>query len=594
MAGRGDHTTVPGQFPAQGLRAVLGGWSGAGTKPRNDDAISGRIPETAYEMQVKGAIACIADGISTGLNSDKAAQISVVQFARDYYSAPESWPVRDCAGRLLNSLNSWLHAQNRSGSPDAEGMVTTFTAAIARSTTLHIVHIGDTRCQRLRAGRLVPLTEDHSARFMGGSESLTRALGAEADIRVDYAQETMAEGDLYILTTDGVHDTLGEAGMRDRLAGLPQESREDLEAASRALCQAALEAGSSDNVSCMLLKILALPSETLPEAHRRLTAQVIPPAMKPGNRIDGWEVLEVMHSSTRSNVYLVRRAGEDGRFVLKAPSQNFAENLQYLEGFTLEQWVGRRITNSQVMKIRPHEDSRFLYYIADFVEGETLRDWMKAHPKPSIAEIIPVLASLISAVRVFHRLGMVHRDLKPENVIIAEDGTAKIIDFGSVQVSGFRDLERGDKEELPEGSLNYIAPEVLTGQGAQPLSDLFSVAAITWEMLAGRVPFDLEERTALPSRPADWAAGDFAALRPDLPPATGEVLSRALAFSPKDRPEVMSEFLGEMRKLQGRAGTRPVFVPLLQRGSRGFWRGWALAATAVAAALAVALVALLP
>lgn len=127
------------------MKAVLGGWSSAGVKPRNDDAISGRIPESAWELHTKGAVACIADGISTGRNSDKAAQISVIQFARDYYSAPESWPVRDCAGRLLTALNTWFHAQNRSGSPEAEGQVTTFTAVIARSQTLHVVHIGDTR-----------------------------------------------------------------------------------------------------------------------------------------------------------------------------------------------------------------------------------------------------------------------------------------------------------------------------------------------------------------------------------------------------------------------------------------------------------------
>merc|ERR1711965_608830 len=129
-----------------------------------------------------------------------------------------------------------------------------------------------------------------------------------------------------------------------------------------------------------MLRVLDLPSESLTEAHSRLTAQVVPPRLAPGNRIDGWEVIEVLHASTRSNVYLVRRAGEDGRFVLKAPSKGLEDNLQYLDGFTLEQWVGRRIDNPQVMKIRPHEDSRFLYYVAEHVEGLTLRQWMDQHP----------------------------------------------------------------------------------------------------------------------------------------------------------------------------------------------------------------------
>ncbi|WP_372529551.1 protein kinase domain-containing protein [Salipiger bermudensis] len=577
-------------FPKRAMKAVLGGWSSAGVKPRNDDAISGRIPESAWELHTKGAIACIADGISTGRNSDKAAQISVIQFARDYYSAPESWPVRDCAGRLLTALNTWFHAQNRSGSPEAEGQVTTFTAVIARSQTLHVVHIGDTRALRLRSGRLRCLTEDHSARFMGEHEALTRALGIENDIRVDYLSEQMQAGDLYLLTSDGLHAVLSEARMAELLAAGPLETQGDLEAAARGLCHAALDAGSDDNVSCMMLRVLDLPSESLTEAHSRLTAQVIPPRLAPGNRIDGWEVIEVLHASTRSNVYLVRRAGEDGRFVLKAPSKGLEDNLQYLDGFTLEQWVGRRIDNPQVMKIRPHEDSRFLYYVAEHVEGLTLRQWMDQHPTPCVAMILPLLGSLASALRAFHRMGMVHRDLKPENVILGADGRARIIDFGSVQVSGFRELSRGGVEDMPEGSLNYIAPEVLLGQEASPRSDLYALGVIAWEMLAGDVPVDLETRGKLPTRAEDWALPHISDKRPDLPEGAQAILARVLSVAPNGRPQAMSEFLAELQSLaKGHGAGRPEFVPLLQRGSVTFWRGWALASTVLALLLLVLL-----
>ena len=99
------------------------------------------------------SVACIADGISTGRNSHLAAQLAVTQFPHDYYATPESWTVRDCARRLISALNSFFYAQNRSGSPANEGQVTTFTALIARSTTAYIVHIGDTRCLRLRKGK---------------------------------------------------------------------------------------------------------------------------------------------------------------------------------------------------------------------------------------------------------------------------------------------------------------------------------------------------------------------------------------------------------------------------------------------------------
>lgn len=586
---KAGYTTVRSQFPTQPLVGLLGGYSDAGVKDRNDDAIAGRIPDSKYEMHSKGIVACIADGISTGRNSHLAAQLAVTQFPHDYYATPESWTVRDCAGRLISALNSWFYSQNRSGSVEIEGQVTTFTALIARSTTAYIVHIGDTRCLRLRGGEITCLTEDHNARFMGEHEALTRALGIEVDIRVDFLKETLEQDDIYLLMSDGVHGTLSEAQINAVLSNCPLETQKDLEAASQALCKAALEAGSTDNLSCLMLRVAELPSESLTEAHRRLTHQVIPPVMKPGNRIDGYEVQEILHASPRSHVYLVKKPGDDRRYVLKAPSKNFEDNMQYLEGFTLEQWVGRRIDNKQVMKILPHEDSRFLYYIAEWVPGITLRDWMKTHPNPSLRSLIPILTSLMRAVRTFHRLGMVHRDLKPENVILSDDGTARIIDFGSVQVTGFKDITTGNEDKVPEGSLNYIAPEVLAGKGATNLTDLYSMGAITYEMLTGVVPFDLEDKANLPTGPSDWKMRPLEVRRPDLPEAATRAFQRVLAYDPKERPPVMTELLADLRKAEGQRAAHNDFVPLLKRGSVHFWRKWALISTGIALALAILL-----
>lgn len=582
------HKRVPSQFPERPLKVSMGGCSRTGRKERNDDAIAGRIPDNTYEIHVKGVVACIADGISTGRNSDVAARTSVIQFAQDYYATPESWRIQDCAARLLTALNSWLYAQNATGMPESDGKLTTFTALILRSNTAHVIHIGDTRCMLFRDGAIQTLTEDHNASFMGTGEALTRALGAELHVRADCIQERFKPGDVFLLTSDGVHGFLTPAQI-EALLDRPLTNQSDLENASGAICDAAFEAGSNDNLSALMLHVEAIPSETLTEAHQRLTSQKIPPVMKPGNRIDGYVVQEVMHSSTRSHTYRVRRTADDVICVLKAPSQNFADSLQYLEGFMLEQWVGLRIDNPQIMKIYAHDDSRFLYYIAEWIQGETLREWMVRCPKPTVAEILPVLSSLITATRTFHRLGMVHRDLKPENVIVGPDGTVKIIDFGSVQVSGFADMPTANDNVVPEGSLNYIAPEVLTGGAATNLSDLFSIGAMVYEMLAGHVPFAIEDRLDLPSAPIDWTLAPLKTYRPDLPASTGVTLARVLSYDPDARPEVMTEFLRDLSESMNRRATGAPWVPLIHRGSVEFWRGWALTSSAVVLAMLFAL-----
>ncbi len=582
------HQRVPSQFPARPLNANMGGCSRKGSKERNDDAIAGHIPTSSYEMHVKGVVGCIADGISTGRNSDVAARTSVIQFAQDYYATPESWRIQDCAARLLTALNSWLYSQNATGMPESDGKVTTFTALILRSNTAHIIHIGDTRCMLLRDGQLQTLTDDHNASFMGTGETLSRALGAEPHVRADYVQERIQPGDVFLLSSDGVHGFLPPTQIQT-LLDCPLRTQEELENASRALCDAATEAGSDDNLSALLIHVEDIPSETLTEAHQRLTTQTIPPVMKPGNRIDGYVVQEVLHSSTRSHAYRVRRTTDDEICVLKAPSSNFADSIQYLEGFMLEQWVGRRIDNPQIMKIHDHEDSRFLYYIAEWVQGETLRQWMDRCPQPALADILPIVSSLITATRTFHRLGMVHRDLKPENVILAPDGTVKIIDFGSVQVTGFSDLPTANENVVPEGSLNYIAPEVLTGGAATNLSDLFSVGAMVYEMLAGEVPFALEDRVDLPATAFDWTLRPLKAYRPDLPESTGTALARVLSYDPGKRPEVMTEFLRSLQDSTSRRVSGGQWVPLIQRGTTDFWRGWAMVSTTLALILLIAL-----
>lgn len=578
------------QLPSNVLKAALGGYSAAGQKARNDDAIVGKVPNDPYQRHLRGVVACIADGLSSARNADRAAQLAVLQFTRDFYDAPESWTVQNCASRLLGSLNSWFRSQNRSGIAENAGFATTFTALILRSTTAHIVHVGDTRCYRLRDGRLTLLTEDHSAPYLGQSEVLTRALGIDAEIKADYRQEPAREGDLFLLTSDGIHGSLSVEQITAIVEGTMPSTRSELESASRQLCDAALAAGSTDNVSCLMVLAEALPSETLSEAHSRLTRRAIPPVMQVGNRLDAWRVVEVLHASTRSHVYLVERPDREGHFVLKAPSANFADDLRYLEGFALEQWVGRRIRNRQVMQILPGEDSRFLYFVAEYVEGTTLRQWMAEHPEPSVGEVLPLVRSIVSAARVFHRMNIVHRDLKPENIIVATDGTAKIIDFGSAQVTGFADLRSETIADWPEGSLNYIAPELLTGGGAKPLSDLFSIAAITWEMLTGQLPFAREGATRISANEEERLRGVFDHLRPDLPPAVEQVLQRSLSLDPAKRPQAMSEFVGAL----GRAGEsaalmRTEFVPLIERGTKEMWRNWALIATLAALVLAVIL-----
>jgi len=558
------------------LEVSIGGYTTAGIKPANEDAFAALQPAAAVRS-LKGIALCVADGVSCSDNAQLASQTAVRTFIEDYYSTPDSWPVKTAAARVLSALNAWLfhHGQQHI---ERNGLVTTFSGVILKSTTAHLLHAGDSRIYRLRApekkGGLELLTRDHQQRNRDGSFFLTRALGMDSRLEVDYIQEELEAGDVLMLTTDGVHGVFTHA----ELSALAMQSFADLETHARAIVDAALQKGSDDNLSCLLVRIDHLPIEDIDEVHRRLTQLKIPPVLDVGQIIDGYKVERILHSGTRSHLYLARSNVDAQLYVLKAPSENFAEDAQYLEGFIREQWVGRRIDSPAVMKIyaRP-ENSPFLYHICEYIEGQTLRQWLFDNPRPSLEAVRGITREIIAALRVFQRQHMVHRDLKPENIMLTAEGRVKLIDFGTVYVSGLGEVNSPLREDCPVGSADYIAPEYLLGETGSHVSDIFSLGVIVYEMMTGKLPFELPDMTRRPPRGLQpWRYRSAHQRRKDIPPWIDLALEKAVAPNARERYQALSEFLQDLCVPNADMVQQRESAPLLERNPVNFWRGLSL------------------
>ncbi|MET0379288.1 MAG: bifunctional protein-serine/threonine kinase/phosphatase, partial [Spongiibacteraceae bacterium] len=505
-------------------------------------------------------------------------QTAVRTFIEDYYSTPDSWPVKTAAARVLSALNAWLfhHGQQHIA---RNALVTTFSAVILKSTTAHLLHAGDSRIYRWRAGSLELLTRDHQQRNRDGSFFLTRALGMDSRLEVDYIQEELEPADLLMLTTDGVHGVLQAAELSQLLATtVADRDLPSLEDKAKAIVGAALRKGSDDNLSCLLVRVDQLPIEDIDEVHRRLTQLKIPPVLEIGQNIDGYRVLRILHNGTRSHLYVVQNITDQKRYVLKAPSENFAEDAQYLEGFIREQWVGRRIDHPAVMKIyaRP-ESSPFLYHLCEYIEGQTLRQWLFDNPRPALETVRNLTRDIITALRVFQRQHMVHRDLKPENVMLLADGHIKLIDFGTVYVSGLGEVNSPLREECPVGSADYIAPEYLLGDTGSHVSDIFSLGVMVYEMLTGKLPFNLPDMTRRPPQGLQPWRYQFARdRRQDLPLWVDLALQKATAPKPRERYQALSEFLQDICVPNADMLQERKSAPLLERDPVNFWRGVSL------------------
>src|SRR3546814_542532 len=160
------------------LRVAAGQYSDRGRKPSNQDFHGLCIPEGAL-LAAKGIAAALADGISSSEVSRIASETAVAGFLEDYYCTPESWSVNKSAQRVLSAANAWLHAQTRQGPHRHDrdrGYVCAMSVLVLKSTTAHILHIGDARIYRLRGAVLEQLTDDHRIWVSRDKRYLGRAL----------------------------------------------------------------------------------------------------------------------------------------------------------------------------------------------------------------------------------------------------------------------------------------------------------------------------------------------------------------------------------------------------------------------------------
>ncbi|TEW55762.1 bifunctional protein-serine/threonine kinase/phosphatase [Psychromonas sp. RZ22] len=559
------------------LSVCVGGYSTAGKREINQDAFAVKDPYSQSERNIKGIVACVADGVSCSDKGQQASHTSVTQFINDYYSTNKSWDVKQSASKVLNSLNSWLYQHNQDDLRH-NGLITTFSSLIIKSTTAHLIHVGDSRIYRYRNKQLTQLTYDHSRAVYNNNTVLTRALGMDCHVDIDYQGVSLQVGDLFLLSSDGVHDYLDKQTLADYVDSLTENSStQDFEQLSQVICDDALKQGSSDNISCLLLQIRSLPNANLNELFMHLNSLNIPPALQVGNEIDCFKIDKILHDGVRSHVYLATNKLTQESVVLKMPSLNFEEDLDYLLGFYKEQWVGQSINHPSIMSIAKNiKDSVFLYHICEYVEGITLRQWMQEKPLPDLQIAQDIISKIVNAVRVLQRAGMVHRDLKPENIIIktADDGEieVKLIDFGTVKINGFEEIVKEQQEE-PLGALDYIAPEYLNKGQSSALSDLFSIAVIAYELLTGKLPYPNNQGQSLDrARQYSWVYQPIKIARNDLPVSLDNVFKKALNPKLLERYSSMSEFIAELSKSQKKQSSKAPKQALLERDPIKFWK----------------------
>jgi serine/threonine protein phosphatase PrpC len=555
-----------------GVRASVGFASKTGRRKDNEDfagtLFGAELPEPRQEV-----IAAIADCIGGAKGGRIAAETAVRGFLDGFCDLPETMEVQRAGSKIISALNGWINTMGRQD-PNVAGMGCTLTALVLRGRIAHLLHVGDTRAYRLSGDRLTCLTTDHVRQDgTGRSNTLNRALGVEAEVRLDYASQPIALHDRFLLCSDGVHGFLPDQSIADIL-----RERSAPEDTAGALVATALRSGSTDNCTALVLDVVALPTTGSADISAAILQLPIIPVPVRGETIDGYVLTALISDGRYTRLFGAQDEIEGGIVALKFPKPEIASVDAYRAAFVREAWVGARVHNPWVGRVieLPPGRQTCLYTVMPLYQGELLETRLSRSPAPGLEEGRNIAVKLARAVAALHRAGIVHRDVKPDNIILEAGGSLKLIDLGVVRVPG---LEEFAPENIP-GTLAYMAPEMFEGEAGNEATDIYALGVTMFRAFTGQYPYGNLDATSPPRRDRPM---DFSALRPDLPAWVQAALSRAIAADPAKRYQDMTEFAFEMEAGPARAPTvirRP--RTLYERAPLQVWQG-------VAALLALAL-----
>lgn len=562
----------------------IGYASQAGRKHTNEDFCAAMLPPP--EQAAMGSIVAIADGVSAGGLGKEAAQTTVTSLVRDYYGTPETWDTTVAMDRIIGAQNTWLAGVNRRRQP-AMGL-TTLTAMVLRGQGYTLAHVGDTRACLLRDGQFTQLTHDHVASHPDLSHQLLRCIGVEDRVVVDYTQGDLLVGDLFLLMSDGVHNMLNEARLKTLIDG--QGGGATAHALSEALVAAALERGSHDNVTALVVRVRGLDHATLQDQNRLAAQLPIPHRLKLGEQIDGLAITAVVADNGINLVYQARDPATHKLYALKTLHPQRAHDAEERAMLAHEAWLARRMATSRAAEhlVAVHDAPPTLpvgrgasafYLLYDWHAGESLQHMLDRQHRPGVAQCIAMATQAAKALGHLHRQGVIHRDVKPANLHQGEDGVLRLLDLG-VALSG---REPASARALHAGTPSFINPEQwgfrLRGGGvgtdaepepADARSDLFALGVTLYQLLTGKLPYG----EVLPYQAGRYYRDPVAPSRhhPEVPIWLDHIVLKAVSRDQKQRFETAEELLLALERGASRPLTAPPATPLIQRDPTMLWK----------------------
>jgi len=525
--------------------------SAGAVRDHNEDFLVFWEPEDFEQRQQKGSIAILADGVGGEGNGDIASRLAVETALSVFQEAkPES-----SATDLVRGMFDTAAAKVFEASREKGRMATTLLTSIFRQDKVTIAHVGDSRAYLIRAGKIKRLTTDHSytalqvklglllernAMISPHRSTLTRSIGYEPMCHNDIATEPLMPGDIVLQCSDGLYGFLLDEEILEAVVKYhPGEACKRLMALTE-------RRQVSDNVSVQIVQVWDVDQVQNAGPAAAGTRRPAGNELAVGAVLDDrFEITDVIAKSGMASLFKANDRKTGMAVALKVPYLQIESDPAGFDRFKREEEIGLQLSHPYILKILPVENKSRPYLVMEYLEGQTLSELLRSvRPLPE-PDAVKIASRICEALDYMHQRGVVHRDLKPQNIMLCNDGTIRIMDFGIARAQGARRLTFvGFTPAM--GTPDYMAPEQVRGSRGDKKTDIYSLGAILYEMTTGEPPFGGDSAYVIMNA---RVTGDPAAprkLNPKLTPVLEEVILHAMERDPKRRYQSAGEMKREL------------------------------------------------
>jgi serine/threonine protein phosphatase PrpC len=531
--------------------------SSSGPRKNNEDWVGFWEPQDPEEYQTRGAVAALADGVGGHGDGEQASQLAVEVALRRFLEVKAETPAKQVLWKMFTAANVAVY--DRGMLMRGQGrMATTLTVSIFRNNEVSIGSVGDCRVYVIQNGRIEQVTADHnyaasqvklgllSPQEAANSEMrcvLTRSIGKDPTVQVDFFSRTVNRGDYIVQCSDGLYTCVTDDELLEIVTHVAPTD------ACRQLIELAERRGTSDNLS---VQVAAVESVTQVRYYRGLPIYDDPaPPQHEETELgqvldDRFELTGVISRSGMASIFkaLDRKTGQT--VAVKVPFMQFESDPAFFSRFQREEEIGKMLDHPNILHFIQVDGDKSQPYIAmELLEGKTLRQVMRSHGTMPVNDALAIASQICDALAYMHEKGIVHRDLKPENIMLLKNGGLRIMDFGIAKAAAMRRLTfAGFSPSM--GTPDYMAPEQVKGKRGDARTDIYALGAMLYEMLTGCAPFDGANPYMIMNA---RLGGDPIAPRKrnkEIPVEVEEIILHAMEQDPDDRYQSAMEMKADL------------------------------------------------